>query len=247
MLHGWGVDHRIMSGCMERVFERGLDRFQRIYMDLPGMGNSKESDSIKNSDDMLEIIMQFIDAILPDEKFILAGESYGGYLARGLVKQRPNQVLGLLLICPLIIPGYRKGNVPGMKVMESDGLFLSELSEQERSYFEYITIIRTRAVWERFKSDIYEALLRQNRHFLDEVLDGSFTYDVDSLDKPFDKPCLILTGRNDTEVGYQDQFKLLENYISASYMVFDRAGHNLQIEQPEQFESAVVEWINSYV
>jgi len=176
----------------------------------------------------------------------LAGESYGGYLARGLVKLRPNQVLGLLLICPLVIPGYRKGNVPEMQVMESDDLFLAELSEQERSYFEFITIIRTRAVWEKFKCDVYDALLHQNSHFLDEVLDGAFSYDVDALDKPFDKPCLILTGRNDTEVGYQDQFKLLDNYISASYMVFDRAGHNLQIEQQEQFVTAVSEWIKSH-
>ena len=246
MLHGWGVDHKIMSGCMEPVFESGLQNFQRIYIDLPGMGKSKESDRIKNSDNMLEIISQLIDTIIPNKKFILVGESYGGYLSRGMVKQRPEQVLGLLLICPLIIPGYRMGKVPELKVMESDDIFLSELSEAERKSFEYISVIRTREVWKRFKSDIYDSLSLHNSYFLNEVLDGAFSYDVDTLEKPFDKPCLILTGRNDTEVGYQDQFKLLENYSSASYMVFDRAGHNLQIEQAEQFTSAARQWLNLY-
>lgn len=247
MLHGWGVDHRILSGCMEPVFAEGLQQgFQRIYLDLPGMGQSTENGHIRNSDDVLDVLLQFIDTIIPDKRFILVGESYGGYLARGLVNKRAEQILGLLMVCPLIFPGYRKGCVPELTVLESDDTLLFELGEQERSSFAYITVIRTRTVWERFKTDIYDALQHQNTKFLNEVLDGSFSYDVDSFTQIFDKPCLIIAGRQDCEVGYQDQFRLLERYTAATYMVFDRAGHNLQIEQPEQFTSAVRAWFKQY-
>ncbi|MFZ5987847.1 MAG: alpha/beta fold hydrolase [Bacillota bacterium] len=243
MLHGWGVDHRLMSGCMELVFKDGMQKFMRIYIDLPGMGQSKASKSIKKSDDVLEIILAFIDKVIPEQKFILVGESYGGYLARALVQKKSSMILGLLLICPLVYPGYRKGEVPAMTVLEKEMSLLESLNDRERSYFEYITIVQNRKVWDRFKRSIYDALINQDSYFLNNVLDGAFTYDVDKLEKAFDKPSLILVGRQDTEVGYKDQFKLLENYPRASFVVLDKAGHNLQIEQEELFISVVTEWL----
>lgn len=243
MLHGWGIDHQLMSGCMENIFEECKYNFKRIYIDLPGMGKSKASKSIKKSDDILDVILAFIEAVIPEQKFILVGESYGGYLARALVQRKSTQILGLLLICPLMYPGYRKGNVPKLRVLEKDSLFLESLDDKEKSYFEYITIVQNRKVWERFKTDIYDALINQDSNFLNNVLDGAFTYDIDKLEKPFDKPSLILVGKQDTEVGYKDQFKLLEEYPRASFAVLDKAGHNLQIEQVKLFNSLVYEWL----
>lgn len=236
-----------MSGCMELVFKDNMQKFMRIYIDLPGMGKSKTSKFIKNSDDVLKIILAFIDKLIPDQKFILVGESYGGYLARALVQKKSNLILGLLLICPLVYPGYRKGEVPVKMVLEKDVPLLESLSEKERSCFEYITIVQNKKVWIRFKKFIYDAIINQNSHFLNNVLDGAFSYDIDKLDKVFEKPSLILVGRQDTEVGYKDQFKLLENYPRASFVVLDKAGHNLQIEQEKLFVSLITEWLERII
>ncbi|HEX9059693.1 MAG TPA: alpha/beta hydrolase, partial [Clostridia bacterium] len=243
MLHGWGVDHRIMSGCMEPIFENSIHKFKRIYIDLPGMGQSKESKLIKRSDDVLDVILAFIDKVIPEQEFILVGESYGGYLARALLQKRSGQILGLSLICPLVYPGYRQGEVPAMTVLEKDKSFLESLSDNERSSFEYLTIVQNKDVWNRFKIDIYDAVINQDSYFLNNVLDGAFSYDVNKLEKPFDKPCLILTGRQDTEVGYKDQFELLKNFPRASFVTLDKAGHNLQIEQEELFNCLMQEWL----
>lgn len=243
MLHGWGVDHQIMSGCMERISEGWGYEFKRIYIDLPGMGKSKASKAIKSSDDILDVILEFIEVVIPEQKFILVGESYGGYLARALLQRKSHQVLGLLLICPLMYPGYRQGNVPKLKVIEQDSSFLESLSGKEKTYFEYITIVQNKEVFERFKTDIYESLVNQDSHFLNHVLEGAFSFDINKLEQPFDKPSLILLGKQDTEVGYKDQFQLLENYSRASFAVLDKAGHNLQIEQVKLFNSLVYEWL----
>jgi pimeloyl-ACP methyl ester carboxylesterase len=243
MLHGWGVDHRIMTGCFEPVFRDQINSYRRIYVDLPGMGLSEVSEKIKNSDDILEVLLAFIDHIIPNQDFLLAGESFGGYLARGIVKQRGAQISGILLLCPLMYPGHRKGTYEPLTVMEKDENFLCTLSEQERSSFEYINVILTKNVWARFKEDIYDALLHQNTHFLFEVLDAAFSFDANELEQPFDKPCLILVGKQDTEVGYRDQFKLLDQYTNATYVALNRAGHNLQIEQPELFYQIVIKWL----
>ena len=52
MIHGYGIDHNVMTGCMEPIF-KGRPGWKRIYLDLPGMGRTRASDRLKNSDDML--------------------------------------------------------------------------------------------------------------------------------------------------------------------------------------------------
>jgi pimeloyl-ACP methyl ester carboxylesterase len=228
---------------MEPVFKDNLSGFMRIYFDLPGMGKSKAGKNVRNSDDVLEVILALIERIIPDRKFLLVGESYGGFLARGLLQKMSNTVMGLLLFCPVIYPGYRAGEVPEKTVLERDEAFLEALSGKERSYFEYITIVQTGKVWNNFRDNIYDALLNQDKEFLNNVLDGAFSYDIDSQEKVFDKPSLILAGRQDTEVGYKDQLRLLDKYPRASFAILDKAGHNLQIEQEKLFVDLVTEWI----
>jgi len=83
-IHGFYPDHRLMKGCMEPVLSR-RPGWRRIYFDLPGMGNTPAEPWIKGSDQMLDVVMDFIDRLIPDDNFVLAGESYGGYLARGVI------------------------------------------------------------------------------------------------------------------------------------------------------------------
>lgn len=247
LLHGWGVDHRILSGPMEPLFGNGLSGFKRIYIDLPGMGQSKAGAHIKTSDEMLDALYEFLNETIPGQRYVVMGESYGGYLARGMVCKKPSQVAGVILLCPAMIPGYRKGHVVPLRVMEKDDAFLNTLSSAERKSFEYMNVLLTEKVWMSYKADIYDALPLQNTHFLNEVLNGAFSFDVDRLEKTFNSPCLILTGKQDTEVGYRDQFKLLQIYTNASYISLNRAGHNLQIEQPELFASIVCGWLTDNV
>lgn len=83
MIHGFSLDHRVMAGCMEPLFVNRTD-FQRIYFDMPGMGMTQSHDDIQGSEDMLDFICGFIDRVIPGGDFAIAGESYGGYLARGV-------------------------------------------------------------------------------------------------------------------------------------------------------------------
>ena len=39
---------------------------------------------------------------------------------------------------------------------------------------------------------------------------------------------MIITGRQDSIVGYRDAWNILEKYPRATYVVFDRAGHQLE-------------------
>ena len=238
-LHGWGMDKRILKGCFEPIFKR-TKGFQRIYVDLPGMGSSTAG-NVKCSEDILQILHQFVQTIT-QEAVIVVGESYGGYLARGFVHEYRELTQGILLLCPLVIPGYRQGHAEPHQVIERDDAFLATLTREEYDSFSYMNVRLTKEVWERYCKDILPAIKLQDQTFLGDVLEGACSFDVDELETPYEEPCLILVGRQDTEVGYTDQLGLLRKYTNATYCVISKAGHNLQIEQPEKFEAIVKPW-----
>jgi pimeloyl-ACP methyl ester carboxylesterase len=245
MIHGWGCDSRMFKGSMEPVFESMVTPWQRIYFDMPGMGYSPAQRWITGSDDMQAVILEFFDKVIPGQHFLLAGKSYGGYLARGILKARPAQVDGLLLICASAVSDHARRDVPTHQAVEVDQEFLDTLTPQDRKDLTENNVIHTRRVWERFKAEVLPGLQAADWDFLNNCLGRNTAYreDIDQLDKPFPQPALFLMGRQDASVGYRDHWRLLENYPHASFVVLDRAGHNLEIEQSVLFNALVIEWL----
>lgn len=81
ILHGLGCNLNLMKCCMEPIFNT-QSNYKRIYIDLPGMGQSTAPTEYATSDHILEILVSFIENI-EVKNFLLIGESYGGYLATG--------------------------------------------------------------------------------------------------------------------------------------------------------------------
>ncbi len=246
MIHGWSVDHRLMKGCMEPIFQSLDTPWQRIYFDLPGMGKTRGPAWISGTDQMLELILEFIDGILPGQHFLLAGESYGGYLARGVLKARQELVDGLLLICPVASQETLQANAPVLQVLERDEAFLNSLSEEDRKWFSGINVVQNRRVWERFAADVLPGLKAADYPFLEHSLGQHVPYqvNVDQVERPYRQPTLIVMGRQDCVVGYHDHWQLIENFPRASFVILDKAGHNLQIEQDVLFTTMVKEWLD---
>jgi len=242
IIHGWGIDRTTMQGAFEGVFEE-LGGYKRFYIDLPGMGRSEHGD-VHNSDDILEILHGFaVDVI--GESFILAGQSYGGLLARGLVNKYRDLVKKLILLVPCVIPGVRQGRVEPLQVVERDEELLSSLSKEDYESFTLMNVVLTKPVWERYRTNLMPALARADWDYLDSDLEGAFTFNVDDMD-PVSIPTLIIAAKQDTEVGYKDQFDLMKIYPNSTYCAVERAGHNLQIEQPEIFEGILRSWLISH-
>ena len=244
MIHGFCPDHRLMKGCMEPIFAR-RPGWKRIYFDLPGMGRTRGETWIYCSDKVLEVLLAFVDRILPKQSFLVIGESYGGYLARALVLRKRELVDGLLLICPLIVPDQEKRSLPAKKIIVEDRKLISELEESDANEFASMSVIQTRRNWERFRDEILVALKVADTTYLEQLGKGyQFSFDVDSLPEQYDKPVLIVAGRQDTSVGYRDAWDTIENYPRATFAVLDSAGHNLQIEQDQVFTALVLEWLD---
>jgi len=239
-LHGWSPDHRLMTGCLEPIFTE-LPGYRRLYPDLPGMGQSPAGD-IDSSDGILASVITFVDEEIGDEPFLLIGESYGGYLARAVVRERPEQVLGLALICPIGTQVENaKRTVPEHVVLRTEPGVLESLDDGED--FAELAVVQTAAALAAYRKDVAPGLAVADTATLERILEKR-TLSVDPECGPgYLQPTLILCGRQDAVTGYEDTYPLLPHYPRATFAVVDVAGHNLQLEQPELFNTLVRDWL----
>lgn len=247
MLHGLGCDHRLMAGCMEPVFQN-RPGYRRVYIDLPGMGRSEAPMESGSSDGLLELLRALLADLTEGKRFLLVGESYGGYLARGiLTTELAAQVDGLMLLCPVTVPEPERRDLPVGGVHCFDRTFLEELSPEKRAAFCTYAVLANRRTYRRYEAEIAPGLRMGNSAFLEELERRyPFSFDVDARirEAGFDRPTLLLAGRQDGCVGYRDLWKLLEDYPRAAFSVLDLAGHNLQIERPALFAALIGDWLD---
>ncbi len=245
MLHGMPLDHIEMIYEMERHFaEHG--RWKRIYLDMPGHGETPGADWITSTDQVLEVVEDFIDQVIPGERFVVAGTSYGAYIGRGLVYHKGPQMDGLLLSVPSIISGERKRTLPPRVILLKDQAIMDTAKSegmvwQGKAWLEDVVVVQNQAVLDYARA-CQTAMSIADEKFLDKL--KGFSFDVDKLPQPFPAPALFIMGRQDHWVGYRDAWSILENYPRATFAVLDRAGHGVLGEQAELCSALVKEWLD---
>jgi pimeloyl-ACP methyl ester carboxylesterase len=240
LVHGFPVDHRLMTAAFEPVF---ADRpgWRRLYVDLPGMGRTTAPD-VASTDDVFRILRGVVEALVPEGVYAVVGQSYGGYLARGLVAADPERVAGLAAMVTVVEPRHELRQLPVRQVLAREPA-LSELVGVEALAAEEILVVQTEETWRRSRQEVDPGLAAADPEVVARVeahYAGSFPVEP----VPFDKPALIAVGRQDSVTGHRDAWGLLEHYPRATFAVLDRAGHALHIEQRELFETLVREWLD---
>jgi pimeloyl-ACP methyl ester carboxylesterase len=244
MLHGWPLDHRSMVSTMEPLFEH-RQGWKRIYPDLPGMGNTPGMDWITHQDQMLDITLAFIDKVVPAQRFVVAGQSYGGYLARGVAQRRADMMDGMLLTVPVIRALHEERTLPPRITLVEDPALISELESDEKVGFLNIAVVQNQELLEAMRTYIFPAIAAADHKFLSRLSENyAFSFDVDALAEPFAGPALFLMGRQDAICGYRDAWKIVENYPRGTFVVLDRVGHGLGAAQKGLFQALVSEWLD---
>ena len=108
-----------------------------------------------------------------------------------------------------------------------------------------MAVVQSRKTLDEFKDYLRRAARMADQEYMSRLGDNSaFSFDVRVLPEPFDRPALILTGRQDSVLGYRDAWDILENYPRATFAVLDRAGHLLPHEQEHLSHVLVDEWLD---
>ena len=118
--------------------------------------------------------------------------------------------------------------------------------KNKRELFSEYMVITNEKLYKRFEKEVISGIEQANNDFIKKLRENySFSFNVDEEIKMinFSKPSLFITGRQDNTVGYYDLYNLLEDYPRATFAILDTAGHNLQIEQEEVFNSLFLNWL----
>lgn len=234
-LHGFWVDSDIMKGFLEPIFEANAG-WKRIYIDIPGHGSSDYPNGIHSSDEILEIIMKGIHQLVQDQPFLIGGLSYGGYLARGITYKLPEQVKGMLLLCPMIKAKDRE--LPEHQVL------VHTLSKSVPEGFKELAVVQTDRVWERYQLEVVPGVKRFSNLSEEDFLLQGFSFEAELHRSPYSGPTLIIVGRQDSIVGFRDAWIWMESCPHASFVVLDHAGHLVEIEQETIVTPLVQEWLH---
>jgi pimeloyl-ACP methyl ester carboxylesterase len=243
MLPGSSLDHRSMVSIMEPIFS-GRDGWRRIYPDLPGTGQTHAPDWMMNNDQMLDVVLEFIDSVAPEEQIAVVGVSYGGYLARGMVHRRPNQLNGVALVVPSIERDKNKTNLPQHRVIKDDPEFSAALEPDEK-WLQNFLVVQNMELLMDHRTSVFPSADKTDHKFMARLAANPlFSFEVDALPEPFAAPSLFLMGRFDDLCGYREAFAILDNYPRATFAILDSAGHALCFEQKILFKTLMGEWLD---
>jgi pimeloyl-ACP methyl ester carboxylesterase len=234
ILHGFTTDHRMCVAAFEPAF-RGRPGWRRIYPDFPGMGQTRAPEWLGSTDDVLRVTQAAVNALVPGP-YALAGASYGGYIAMGLAAAQPDRVIGLALVVPMIVPAHALRDVGERRVLVRDGgLRGSELHEE-------LAVVVTAETLRRNDEEIEAAIAVADQAAAERI--GANYGGTFMLADRYERPALVVLGRQDNVLGYNDQWRVMGQWPRATFAVLDRAGHGLTFEQPALLTTLVDDWLD---
>ncbi|KQR99355.1 hypothetical protein ASG12_00430 [Williamsia sp. Leaf354] len=242
LVHGWAVDHRIMLP-LDESFASHPGAWRRIYVDLPGFGSSAVGPSVSHADDIAADLDDVIDREIGRRPFAVVGSSFGAGLARRLAVRRPDQVLGVAMLCPTAEP-IASRRLPETRAVEVDENLLAGLAESDRDQFTAVTTRQTADVWHRFEQYVLPGLRAANPDVVERIR-PTLSQSPETMGPPYPGPVLMMLGRNDTVVGWRDQLDLAEHYPNATVVIVDRCGHNVHLEHPELAHHHLHTWLDA--
>jgi pimeloyl-ACP methyl ester carboxylesterase len=243
LIHGWQGDHRYMAADLEPVFA-SAEGWRRIYVDLPGHGQTPAPSWLESQTQMVSVLTGFVDAILGDETFAVAGNSYGGYLTLGMVRAMPERLRGAALLVPDLPAADGSHDVPPHRTIVEAPEAFDDLADDEAWIPGRLVEQRREAVLEIREHDMPSIRAADQRFLARLNADYLLPAELAAPGPPFERPSLLLTGRQDATTGYAAAYRLLDEFPRATYAVLDLAGHWLgRVERPDAFRALIRDWL----
>ncbi|MFI2754035.1 alpha/beta fold hydrolase [Cellulomonas sp. P22] len=242
LVHGFGVDHRLLTSLDGTFAQAGR---RRVYVDLPGMGLSPAGPEIASSDDVVDAVVGVVQRTFGDEPFAVVGSSYGGMVGRVLAHRFRDQVTGLALLAPLVVADTTRSRLPQQTTLVEDPELLASLDPVDAAAFAAMAVVQSPASWALFHDHVMPGIRRADAAALDR-LRARYPLQVEPEHgaAPFERPTLIVCGRQDHVVGYDDVAGILDHYPRATWTVLDAAGHNVHLDQPALVAALLTEWLH---
>ena len=238
-LHGFPLDKSMWKGQIESL----KDSHRVIAIDLRGFGKSTDEETDLSMDLFGDDLIAFMDK-LNIEKAIICGLSMGGYIALNVINRFPERFTALILCdtqCIADTPEVRKKRE---ETIEQIRIECADAFKEKfvQSVFHQDSLVNKIELVENLKTTVFANSNEIINAGLTALAKRSETCSI--LDK-IRVPTLIICGRQD-EVTPLAQSELMHERIRGSVLkIIDDAGHVSNLEQPDQFNKHLLEFVSS--
>ncbi len=171
----------------------------------------------------------FIEAETGGRKAVLVGTSWGAYFSLAYAMKHREAVAGLALLVPALVDG--KPDEP-ITLVREPGVLDGEPPDVAGA-LRMAATVHTRAIRDVIKRDVLPARATADVAFLQRVTSARVTYHEELARFVFDKPALVVAGRQDALCGFTGAWETAARFPRATFALLDRAGHALMAEQNE--------------
>jgi len=247
LVHGFATPLFVWDPLVPALKEAG---FRVLRYDLFGRGFS-DRPRIKNNEDLFDCqLLELTNVLRIKQPSHIVGLSMGGAISTIFATRHPEKILSLTLIAPagypIKIPMAAKlvrapllGEIL-MSLFGNKSLINSVTKDfyNQNVVSEYAIKFKKQMAYEGFMRSILSTL----RHFnLNDQL-ASYT-DLGSQNQKV----LLIWGRNDGVVPYENSKKILAALPNARLHSIDQAGHLVHFEAPEKVNPVIVEFLKDCI
>ncbi|HHF7365373.1 TPA: alpha/beta hydrolase [Legionella bozemanae] len=233
LIHAFPTDQRLWQPQQEELKEH----FRVITLDLLGFGESSSVDGKAISmAEYADEVKQLLDYLKID-KAIIGGESMGGYIALAFLEKYPNQTLGLVLSNTQAV-----ADSPETKnTREKTALDVLE-NGTENLINGFMSKALSSNASQQTKDYLHHILTLQKLSAIASALRGMALRNSTSAILATAKlPILIITGELDNVISPQQSIDMHSLSKNSQLIILSNAGHLSNLEQPKQWNQAVIE------
>ena len=240
LLHGFPLCRQMWVPQMTALADAG---YRVISPDLPGFGESPSLAGLASMSSYADAIINLLDE-LGIEQAVIGGMSMGGYILLDLVERYPQRLLGAMFLVTRATAddaaGKKKRTMMAEQVKGGNDLTIPEAfvpvlfaEETARENPQLISKVR-KWVESSPSSGLIEGLLAMRER-------------DDAVDKlpGFDLPALVVGAEQDLAVPLEHSRVLAEGLPNAKLKIIPGAGHMANLEQPELFNAALLDFLAS--
>lgn len=242
LIHGAQSDRSIFNGLLP-VF---TNQFQVLTFDQRGSGQSEKPDNAYSIAMLADDTAALMDHVGFSSAHII-GVSMGGMIAQEFALRYAQKVRSLVLGCTT--PGGPKA-IPLAGEGVDSAYSTKELSAEERG-----RALAEAAFTEGYVEahpEIVTAMIESRRNRpIDHVgfghrMKAAFTHDTYERLPQISCPTLVITGKQDTLIAWENSDLLTQRIPNAKSVLLEPAGHVFWIEQPQQSREAMLTFMQEH-
>ena len=240
LIHGFPLNRQMWQPQLQPLADAG---YRVIAPDLRGFGASEATVSGYSMDGFADDMVALLDA-LDIERAVVGGMSMGGYVLLKMLERYPQRVKAACFIATrsnaddeagrarrteMAADAERLGANPIIK-MFAELLFAPDTSQHSPE------LIARATAWMRDTNP---------RALAGALIGMRDRKDYTPLLPNFKQPSLVIAGAEDRAAPLDAARTIAEGLPDAELKVIEHAGHMLNMEQPEQFNTALIEFLSN--